>query len=294
MQPILFSLCSPTSLITTLFKQTDCEEGVILLRAFPDEETYVKIDTDIKDRTVIFLATLDNPNEKSLPLFFAAETAKALGAAQVGLIAPYLSYMRQDTQFHPGEGITSNYYAAMLAQHFDWLITVDPHLHRYHAMSEIYTISAVVLHAAPAIANWIRQNISDPLIIGPDAESEQWVSELAEAINAPYVVLQKMRKGDREVEMVFPEMIAYQNRTPVLIDDIISTAVTMIAAVKHLKMLNMKAPICIGIHAIFAGDAYENLQKAGAAKIITCNTIEHASNAIDVGTILAEKINFFL
>jgi ribose-phosphate pyrophosphokinase len=84
-----------------------------------------------------------------LPLLFAADTARDLGARRIGLVAPYLAYMRQDIRFHAGEAVTSRTFAAILSRHLDWLVTVDPHLHRYHELSEIYRIPTQVVHAAP-------------------------------------------------------------------------------------------------------------------------------------------------
>lgn len=58
----------------------------------------------------------------------------------MGLVAPYLAYMRQDQQFRPGEVVTSRMFAALVSRHVDWLVTVDPHLHRVHALDEIYAV----------------------------------------------------------------------------------------------------------------------------------------------------------
>ena len=88
-------------------------------------------------------------------LLFAADAARQLGARKVGLVAPYLCYMRQDRSFKPGEAVTSRSFAALLSRACDWLVTVDPHLHRYKSLSEIYAIPARALHAGPAIADWI-------------------------------------------------------------------------------------------------------------------------------------------
>src|SRR6185503_12811188 len=122
----------------------------------------------------IILCTLADPDAKFLPLIFAAATARELGAARVGLVAPYLAYMRQDRRFNPGEAVTSRYVAKLISGAFDWLVTVDPHLHRYGALGEIYTIPTRAIHAAPLMSDWIRRNVPDPLIVGPDSESEQW------------------------------------------------------------------------------------------------------------------------
>ena len=178
-----------------------CDVGQLELHAFPDGETYLRFITDLSGRALVMVCTLDRPNEKTLPLLFAAATARELGAAKVGLVAPYLAYMRQDRRFKPGEAVTSREVARLLSDAFDWLVTVDPHLHRYGSLAEIYRIPTRVVHAAPLISQWIRGTCPNPLIIGPDTESEQWVSAVAKDASAPYSVLQKVRRGDREVEI---------------------------------------------------------------------------------------------
>ena len=109
--------------------------------------------------------------------------------------------MRQDRRFKPGEAITSRQTAELLSNAFDWLVTVDPHLHRYGSLSEIYRIPTHVVHATPLISKWIREHVANPLIIGPDSESEQWVSAVANDAGSPYSVLEKVRRGDRDVEI---------------------------------------------------------------------------------------------
>lgn len=254
----------------------------IVMRQFPDGETYLRFTEVIAGESLVFIDSLNQPNEKIMPLLFAAQTAKELGAQTVTLIAPYLAYMRQDIRFNSGEAITSNYFAALLSKYFDRLLTVDPHLHRHHHLSDIYSIPTTVISAAPAIALWIKNNVNQPLLIGPDSESQQWVAQIAQGINAPFIILEKNRYGDRHVAVTAPEVTAYQQHTPVLIDDIISTGQTCIAATQQLLQLNMRAPICIGVHAVFAQNAYQDLLQAGASKIITTNTIAHPSNQIDL------------
>jgi ribose-phosphate pyrophosphokinase len=125
---------------------------------------------------VAVLCTLHEPNPRFLPLAFITDTLRELGAASVGLVAPYLAYMRQDARFEPGEAITSTSFARLVSRQFDWLVTVDPHLHRWHALADLYAIPAVALQAAPLLAAWIRANVGDAVLIGPDEESEQWVT----------------------------------------------------------------------------------------------------------------------
>ncbi len=189
-------------------------------RQFPDGESYVRIAGDCGGEVAI-VCTLDHPDEKTVPLLALADALRAEGATRVGLIAPYLAYLRQDRQFKSGEAVSSRTFANMLSAHLDWLVTVDPHLHRYKSLSEIYSIKTQVCHAAPAIAAWIMANVPAPLLIGPDSESAQWVGDIAARIGAPGITLEKTRKGDREVEVSIPHLGKWQNHTPVLADDIV-------------------------------------------------------------------------
>ncbi|MHB1949828.1 MAG: ribose-phosphate pyrophosphokinase, partial [Gammaproteobacteria bacterium] len=266
------------------------EIGIITQHQFPDDETVIRIDSHVADREVIFIASLDRPNSKLLPLLFAAETARRLAANKITLIAPYLAYMRQDKEFHPGEGITSRYFAKLISTYFDKLITIDPHLHRWHSLKDIYSISTSVLHATDNIAGWINNNIKNPVLIGPDIESTQWVEGIAKKSTSPFLILEKIRKGDTNVEVSIPEIENYRNATPILVDDIISTAMTMIETVNHLKSLQINPPVCIGVHAVFAGNSYQKLAKSGVKKIVTCNTIKHVSNEIDISNIVIETL----
>ena len=79
--------------------------GTVESRQFPDGETYLRIDAECAHESVVLVCTLDRPNPKVLPLVFLADAARAAGARRVGLVAPYLAYLRQDRQFRPGEDV---------------------------------------------------------------------------------------------------------------------------------------------------------------------------------------------
>jgi ribose-phosphate pyrophosphokinase len=208
----------------------------------------------------------------------------------VGLVAPYLAYLRQDRRFREGEGVTSSYFAQLLSPSFDWLVTLDPHLHRWSSLADVYRIPSSVVHAADAVSAWIRENVRLPLLIGPDAESAQWVEAVASGAGAPHVVLSKTRYGDEDVSVSLPDVSRWRAHTPVLVDDIISTAHTMIASVRQLKRSGLAPAVCVGIHAVFAADAYEQLRAAGVERVVTTDTIPHQTNQIAVAALLAEGV----
>lgn len=291
MKKIFFALPGNEELAESLAIKCNGETGKVIFHHFPDEETYIKIESDVKDKQVIMVCTLNHPDMKLLQLYFLSQTAKDLGAESTCLIAPYLAYMRQDTRFLPGEGITSAYFAKLISSFADSLITIDPHLHRRSTLSEIYSIPTTVLHAANLISKWINSYIKNPVLVGPDNESEQWVSIVARDANAPYIILDKIRRGVADVEVSVPHVEKYINHTPVLVDDIISTARTMIATIGHLNNAGMQKPVCIGVHGIFSGNAYADLMNAGAEKVVTCNTIIHSSNKIEIVGLLVDAVN---
>ena len=290
MTAILFNLSAADSLANGLWTAAGEEWGVLSHRQFPDGESYVRLLSDVKARDVVMLCTLDRPDSKALALLYAAAAARDGGARSVGLVAPYLAYMRQDKAFHPGEAVTSRSFARLLSEAFDWIVTVDPHLHRFRTLDEIYTIPGFTVAAAAPVGEWIRANVDRPVIIGPDEESGQWVEEIARVAGAPSAVLRKTRRGDYDVSIAADGLDLPKGATPVIVDDIASSARTMIEAVEIVRSAGARAPVCVAVHAIFAGNAYEELRAAGAARIVSTNSVKHASNEIDLTPVLAPAL----
>jgi ribose-phosphate pyrophosphokinase len=294
MLPLILPLPGNELLAAALARELPAEVGMLTVRQFPDGETYARIETAVENRVVLLACTLHRPDDKLLPLVFAAETARELRARQVGLVAPYLAYMRQDRRFQPGEAVTSLYFAKLLSRAVDWIVTVDPHLHRHTNLGEIYSIPTAVMHASSLLSGWIAERVQRPVLVGPDAESAQWVEAVASAAGAPAVVLEKARHGDRDVDIRVPEMDRWRDHTPVLVDDIISTARTMIETTRHLRKAGLAGPVCLAVHPVFSPGAYEELLRNGAREVVTCNTIPHSSNRLDVSKLLVTGLTDLL
>jgi len=288
--PLIFSHHASPVFVTSIAEQVHGEIATFENREFPDGESYIRVHHECKGRRAYILTDLHTPNAKILPLIFLCETLREFGIDSMTLVAPYLPYMRQDKQFQPGECVTSRYFAKLLSQYIDHLVTIDPHLHRYESLNEIYTARSSVLQADRVIAAWIKQNIKHPLIVGPDSESEQWAASVAELVDCPYIILQKERFGDREVQVSPPHAGQYQALAPVLVDDIISTGRTMIKTAEALVSDGLKAPVCIGVHALFSENAYSDMHAAGITEIVTCSTIPHESNQIDISGLISQVI----
>jgi ribose-phosphate pyrophosphokinase len=264
------------------------ETGSLDLNAFPDGESHLRFRSDLAGRSVVLVCTLARPDPKIPALIFAAEAARDLGARRVGLVAPYLCYMRQDRRFQPGEAVTSRSFAALLSRSCDWLATIDPHLHRYKSLGEIYSSPARALHAGPAIAEWIRINVDNPFLIGPDEESRQWVGAVAADCGAAFTVLSKERLGDRSVKTSPAELRIPQACTPVILDDIVSTGATMVEALRLLRSFSSRQPIAIGVHGLLCDGAGRILEAGG--RLVTTNTVPNPMAAIDMSGLIAAGI----
>lgn len=263
------------------------ELGVVEARRFPDDEAYVRVLSDVRGKDVDVVCTLARPDPQFLSLVFVANTIRELGARTITLVAPYLAYMRQDKRFKDGEAVTSVHFARLLSSAFDRLITVDPHLHRRNSLDEIYSIPTNVAHAAPLLADWIKANVENALVVGPDGESEQWVSAVADRAGAAHVVLSKRRFGDRNVEIKVPDLTGMRGRQPVLVDDIVSSGRTMIEAGRLVEAQGFQSAYCLVVHALLAEDSYAALT-AHFARVVSTDTVPHASNAISVVGLLNE------
>ncbi|GAB3269556.1 ribose-phosphate diphosphokinase [Parahaliea aestuarii] len=260
---------------------------------FPDQELRLTLpiaEVASPVDTLVVYRSLDRPNDKLIELLLIARHAREAGISRLLLVAPYLAYMRQDIAFHPGEVVSQRVIGAFLAGLFDAVITVDPHLHRTHSLIEAIPVDhAIALQGSPRLAELIGRRHASPLLIGPDAESRQWVEVAARRLGCAYGVCSKVRRGDRDVDITLPSMpIAGQQ--VVLMDDIASSGRTLARACERLLQAGALSVDVAVTHALFADDALDILRAAGVGEIWSTDCISHATNAIDMAPVLSEAL----
>jgi ribose-phosphate pyrophosphokinase len=286
MSALVLGLPGGERLAARLRRAFDGPAGALDVHRFPDGEVRVRIDGDPGGRDVVLVGSLDRPDEKVLPFLFAAGAARALHAREIGLVVPYLPYLRQDAVFRPGEAMSARLFADLISSTVDWLVTVDPHLHRTRDLRELFSIPAQAVHTGPLIADWIRRRIQRPMIVGPDEESGQWVARVAEAAGAPWVVMAKRRLGDRAVELTLPRMRDIAGREPVLVDDIVASGGTLRAASRLLASAGHPLRWAVAVHPVADPLTAASLAREARVELVSCNTIPHPTNRIDVSEIL--------
>lgn len=272
-----------------LARELEIPHATIARHRFPDGEIKLRLPSPVPARAIVHLS-LNDPNQKLVELLLAAATARQLGATELILVAPYLAYMRQDMAFAPGEAVSQTIVGQFLAQRFDAVITVDPHLHRTTTLAAaVPAQQAVALSAASAIGQFLAARSRDRVLIGPDAEATQWVEQAARASGFEFGVCNKIRHGDREVEVALPA-INLAGRHCVIVDDIASTGRTIAACARRLKAHGAAQVDVAVTHALFGGDALAVLARAGVSEVISTDSIAHPSNRIALAPLLAGAV----
>jgi ribose-phosphate pyrophosphokinase len=289
---LLLAFDGETTGAEALAAQLDLPLACIARHRFPDGEVKLRLPPQLPER-VLLLRGLHQPNEKLAELMIAAPAARELGARQLVLLAPYLAYMRQDIAFQPGEAVSQRHVAGLLARLFDAVVTVDPHLHRIRSLDEVMPGSrGVALSAAALLGRFAAQQVPGAYLVGPDEESRQWVGVAAQALGLDHAVCVKQRHGDHEVQVTLPEALdaPLQGRAVVLIDDVASTARTMMEAARVCFARGAATVDAAVTHALFVGDALAQLRAAGVRHVWSTDAVPHETNAVPLAPLLAQAV----
>ncbi len=284
--PVLHYFEDSAAFALELARETHLEALPVEQHVFPDGETLVR-----SARTgthAILVRSLHNPNAKLVEVLLAADALRRAGAMHLTLVAPYLPYMRQDTVFNAGEPNSQIVVGAILSSAFDTVLTVEAHLHRIGALSEVYGENSLSISAAPAIARWVQRHAQETVVVGPDAESFTWASSIAKVAHVPYVVATKHRGGDRCVSVTLPPLPEIPQA--VIVDDIASTGATLAATARALREHGIRKVYAAVVHAIFAPGAEARIRDGGIGQLVSCDTVPHESNAISVAELVALEL----
>jgi ribose-phosphate pyrophosphokinase len=264
----------------------------VAVRQFPDGEKLVTM-PPLNAQTVAICCALNEFDKKIVQLLFAASAARGRGATGLILVAPYLGYMRQDIAFHPGEAVSQQIVADLLAHAFDKIITIEPHLHRTTDFDALFRNSrGVALSAAPLFASLIRgeNDRKNIVVAGPDSESRPWVEAIAKDVGCDIAMFEKRRQGDRQVRVDMENAANLAGKRVFLVDDILSTGETLKACARELRAHGAASVEALIVHALNATIGEKSFVGQGIDRIRSIDTVFHSTNAISANEILAKAV----
>lgn len=267
--------------------------GGLELRRFPDGERYLRVLDNVNGENVVVIQSIHHtPDELLFEFLLLVDTLKDLGAKKVIAFIPYFAYARQDERFKTGEALSFTTVAKLIdTVGTDEVFTIDMHQHRVLDSSKVFRMKSHNISAMPLLADYVKKTgtAHKPLVIGPDAEAEQWAKLAAERLETDYDVFEKKRLGDERVE-VRPRKANAKGREVLIVDDIISTGGTIVEASKILLSQGASKVYVACTHPILASGALEKILKAGVKSVVGTDTVPSPVSLVSVAPLIASEV----
>jgi len=271
-----------------LAKELGVELGVECIQAastrFPDGECYTRIDCDKLDDDVIIVQNT-YPDGNLVEMFLLQDAARRLGAKSITLVIPYFGYARQDKVFKPGEPESAKVMCRHLDMNCDRVITIDIHK---EIILDNFRCPHKDLKAAPVIAEYFKGKNID-LVLSPDIGAAGRAQIVGETMGLPYDHLEKTRFSGTEVR-ISPATVDCKGKRVLIVDDMISTGGTIIAASQALKDAGAAGVSVACTHGLFVNNALERFAGSTLDTILCCNTLNNAVSHISVAGLVAGAI----
>lgn len=271
----IFSGSSNKPLAEKTAKELDVEVSLLEISVFPDKERRIRVVNSVVDeKTVVFQPTSTPPDQNYMELFFIADALKRSGASTVTAVIPYLGYERQDHVFRDGEAVSLEVIIKTLERvGVDKLVAFDLHSVK---VPELFTIPVLHLSALDLFAQKIKELglTENSVLVSPDMGGIRRIKMLSESLgNMPYATVEKNRNletGDISDSSMEGNV---NGKTAIIVDDMISTGRTIVAAEKILLKNGVKKVLVFATHAVFSANATELLQNLKAEKVFVTDTI---------------------
>ncbi|UAL07840.1 MAG: ribose-phosphate diphosphokinase [Candidatus Methanogranum gryphiswaldense] len=251
---------------------------------FPDGECYVRIDSESLDDDVVIIQNT-YPDTSMIEMFLLQNAVRNMGARSITIVIPYFGYARQDRIFKPGEAESAKVMCKHLNLYCDRVLTID--LHKESTLDH-FTCSHKDLKAAAAIADYFSKKNID-LVLSPDVGAAGRAKDVGERMGVQYDHLEKTRLSGFEVRIA-PAKMDCSGKNVLIIDDMISTGSTIVAAKQALVEAGAKSVSVACTHGVFVSNALEKLRGNSLDVVMCCNTIENSASLISVAPIVAKAL----
>ena len=239
--------------------------------SFPDGESFVRINENIRGADVFIIQSTCNPaNQNLMELFIMIDAARRASAARITAVIPFYGYARQDRKDQPRVPITSKLVANLLVSSgANRVLTVDLHAQQIQGF---FDIPVDHLYASPVLFEYLKDiDTKNLTLFSPDVGGMKMASAYANMLKVPLGFIAKRRMSAETVEAV--SLVGEtEGRDILLIDDMTETAGTLCAAAKLLKENGAKSVRAAVSHGVLNDLGYERLANGDIDQLITTNT----------------------
>jgi ribose-phosphate pyrophosphokinase len=242
------------------------------IRPFPDGETFVKIEENVRGEDVFIVQPTSPPtNHHLMELFIMMDALRRASANRITAVLPFYGYARQDRKDQPRVPITAKLVANLLiAAGANRILTMDLHAQQIQGF---FDIPVDHLYAAPVMYDYLRKkNLNDLVVVSPDVGGLKMAYAYSQELDASLAIIAKRRKSASEVESmaVIGEV---RGKNVLLVDDLTETAGTLTKGAELLKKKGAKRILACVSHAILNDVGIERLRKSSIDELITTDTV---------------------
>jgi ribose-phosphate pyrophosphokinase len=291
----IFSGTANAPLSRAICKSIGMEIGQCSVKPFPDGETFVKIEENVRGEDVFVVQPTSPPtNHNLMELFIMIDALRRASAARITAVLPFYGYARQDRKDQPRVPITAKLIANLLvAAGVNRVLTMDLHAQQIQGF---FDIPVDHLYAAPVMYDYLKKKtLPDLVVVSPDVGGLKMAHAYSQTMEAGLAIVAKRRKSATEVESmaVIGEI---RGKNVLLVDDLTETAGTLTTAAALLKKKGAKKIIACVSHAILNDVGIERLRKSVIDELITTDTVLRPAIAgvnittLSVAALLGEAI----
>ena len=261
-QPLAASICSYIGI----------ELGKSTVKPFPDGETFVKIEENVRGEDVFVVQSTSPPtNHHLMEMFIMIDALRRASAARITAVLPFYGYARQDRKDQPRVPITAKLVANLLvAAGSHRILTMDLHAQQIQGF---FDIPVDHLYAAPVMYEYLKKKkLKDLVVVSPDVGGLKMAYAYSQVLGGSLAIVAKRRKSASEVESI-AVIGEIRGKDVLLVDDLTETAGTLVTAADLLKRKGGRKILACVSHAILNPMGIERLRKSAIDELVTTDTV---------------------
>ena len=269
-QLLIFSGSSNPELTKKICDYLNLNEGLLELKRFSDGEIWAKFKENIRGRDLYIVQSTMPPAENLMELLILLDAAKRSSATRITAVIPYFGYARQDRKDQPRVAVTAKLVADIISKAgADRVITMDLHAAQIQGF---FDIPLDHLYASPIYTDEFKNKSENLVVVSPDAGGIKIARSYAKRLKAELVLIDKRRPNHNQAE-VMNVIGEVEGKNILIVDDLIDTGGTFVAAISALKKRGAKNIYGAITHPLLSGEALQRIENTELKKLYVTDTI---------------------